>query len=103
MQLLEPRPLIEALTLCKSCRWIKSHTHTQGELINIIERNVENATVYTYQAQKEVKKAVVFKRKNRKVRSCVLTSMVTLHFRGYCIVGNILGLKFNFLTVKGNQ
>ena len=39
----------------------------QGELINVIERNVENAGVYANQGRKEIRKAVVYHESNRKV------------------------------------
>ncbi len=36
-------------------------------MINVIERNVENAGVYANQGRKEIRKAVVYHESNRKV------------------------------------
>lgn len=41
----------------------------QGELIDLIERNVENASVYVYHGQRELKKAVAVNKHGRRVRS----------------------------------
>ena len=39
----------------------------QGEMIDNIENQVENAAVYVYKGTESVKKAVVYSRKNRRV------------------------------------
>ena len=45
-----------------------SHTHThKGEMIDRIEHNVENAAVHVDRGRKEIRTAVQYKKKNRRV------------------------------------
>ena len=43
----------------------------QGEMIDQIEHNVENAAIHVDRGRKEIRTAVTFQRKNRKVSVCV--------------------------------
>ena len=51
---------------------------SQGEMINRIEHNVETAAVHVDQGKREIRTAVQFQRKNRRVRAKTTVKPVTL-------------------------
>ena len=53
------------------------HTHTQkGEMIDRIEHNVENAAVHVDRGRKEIRTAVQYQKKNRRVSNCTFCMSV---------------------------
>ena len=56
------------------------HTHTQkGEMIDRIEHNVENAAVHVDRGRKEIRTAVQYQKKNRRVSNCTLSACLCAH------------------------
>ena len=43
----------------------------QGELIDLIEKNVENASIWVYHGKKQITRAVVIHRSNKRVCPCM--------------------------------
>ncbi|XP_064392686.1 syntaxin-1A-like [Halichondria panicea] len=74
----------------------------QGELINVIERNVENAGVYANQGRKEIRKAVVYHESNRKLRWCICCCVCSVLI-GLLIVAAIIGVIVYFLVIQPMQ
>lgn len=74
----------------------------QGEMIDHIEHNVENAAVHVEIGRTEVRVAVQFQRKNRKVSRLLYCCCCYFQVRAHVAVVDIVRVQWQCLKCKTN-
>ena len=64
----------------------------QGEMIDRIEHNVENAAVHVDRGRKEIRTAVQYKKKNRRLRCCICVCVTSILLAIILVIGIIVAI-----------
>lgn len=69
----------------------------QGELIDIIERNVDTAAVYVYKGKQETKMAAVYQGRARKKKYCICCIVMLVSFIAFALLVALIGVVAYFI------